>query len=132
MMLFDGISAETRRTEPLLWVRRLVLFEQLEPPTAIRDVSLHPGMNIVWGIETDGKGDKFAPGHGVGKTTFCRLIRYCLGEVRFGQEHVCREVRNTFPNGYVAAEIVVAGETWSVLRPFNTHRASYAAIGHRR
>ena len=126
MKLFNGFSAETLRTEPLLWIRRLVIYERLEPATTIRDVPLHPGMNIIWGIEAEGNGDKFTPGHGVGKTTFCRLIRYCLGEARFGQEHVCREVRNTFSDGYVAAEIIVNGETWSVLRPFNTHRPSFA------
>ncbi|MBN0055952.1 chromosome segregation protein SMC, partial [Pseudomonas aeruginosa] len=62
--------------EPRLWVRRLVIWEKPgEPP--LRDVPLRPGLNIVWTPDDNGIG------HGVGKTLFCRLLRYCLGEDKF-------------------------------------------------
>lgn len=67
------IQPPTDASGPRLWVRRVVIWR--EPGgEAIRDVELRPGFNIVW--TPDDKGI----GHGAGKTLFCRLLRYCLGE----------------------------------------------------
>lgn len=127
MPILEHADPRSNRTEPLVWFRRIVLFESLDPLTEIRDVKLGTGINIVWGIEEESDDDGFQPGHGVGKTTFCRLIRYCLGETAFGQETAMHEIRNTFPDGYVAAVLRVNGIDWAILRPFGHHRASYAA-----
>ena len=126
MPILDQLPADNVRSEPLVWVRRLVLYESLDPLQVIRDIPLHSGLNIVWGVEEENDDHEFTPGHGVGKTTLCRLIRYCLGESSFGQEHAAAEIRHTFPDGYVAAEIRVNQQDWAVLRPFGQHRASYA------
>ncbi len=126
MPILEHISCDALASEPLVWVRRIALFESLDPLIEIRSVKLGTGINVVWGIETEDADQHFEPGHGVGKTTFCRLIRYCLGESSFGQAHAVAEIRHTCPEGYVAAEIRVGGQSWAVLRPFAHHHASYA------
>jgi len=129
MPILDQLPADNVRSEPLVWVRRLVLYESLDPLQVIRDIPLRSGLNIVWGVEEENDDHEFTPGHGVGKTTLCRLIRYCLGESSFGQEHAAAEIRHTFPEGYVAAEIRLNQQNWSVLRPFGQRRASCAEAG---
>jgi len=127
MTFSDHGNCERSRTEPVVWVQRLILFESLEPLREIRTVELHPGINVIWGMEGELDGGNFQPGHGVGKTTFCRLLRYCLGEDFFGQRHAAREIRYSFRDGYVAADVRVANQAWSVLRPLGeNHRLSYA------
>lgn len=110
-----------------------MLFKSIDPIEIIRDVPLGTGINIVWGVEkdtsVDDNGADFEPGHGVGKTTFCRLIRYCFGEKVYGQQHAAKEIRATFPEGFVAIEVVIDGQPWSVLRPFDRHRPDSAQQG---
>jgi hypothetical protein len=65
-------------------------------------------------------------GHGVGKTTFCRLLRYCLGEASFGHKSLVQRIRSQMPEAFVGAEIHVAGETWAVARPLGRSHGSYA------
>src|SRR5690349_21039615 len=84
-----AVTPATGLTEPRLWVRRLAIWK--EPGgEKIRDIPLRPGLNIIW--SPDGTDDATsaeqanAIGHGSGKTLFCRLIRYCLGEGRFAIE----------------------------------------------
>jgi hypothetical protein len=81
---------------PNLWIKRLVIVR--EPGDVIRDVELHPGLNIVWSADEEGSGGEFSDygDHGVGKTLFCRLLRYCLGERRFAPTRVrlSRSVRS--------------------------------------
>ena len=63
--------------EPKVWVERIAVFESKEHGTPIREVELAKGVNLVWAREN--AGDELSLGHGVGKTSFCRLMRYCLG-----------------------------------------------------
>jgi hypothetical protein len=72
-------------------------------------------MNIIQGTSSD-LPNEFESGHGNGKTTFCRLIRYCLGEKSFGQQHVVQEVKHCFPEGHVGAIVVLDGLEWAVIR----------------
>lgn len=62
----------------------------------------------------------------MGKTTFCRLIRYCLGEKHFARPQTRERIRWTFPHGYVGAEVFVDGKRWSVARPIGNNRQSFA------
>lgn len=120
---------KTGRSEPLVWISRIALFESLDPPVRIREpITFTTGLNIVQGIEDESNSEHFEPGHGVGKTTLCRLIRYCLGEPSFGQEHAAKEIRHTFRDGYVAAEIHLHGRMWSILRPFHRQNAECAQV----
>jgi len=125
------LSPPKGRTEPRLWVRRLVIWrDQAQAP--IRDISLRPGLNIVWSPdggdqESEGAGDVI--GHGGGKTLFCRLLRYCLGEPRYASEHQRQCIAEEMPDGAVGAEIILQGQLWSVIRPFAPRKRHIAISG---
>jgi hypothetical protein len=113
-----SLNPESGRTEPRLWVRRMVIWR--EPGQVIRDITLRRGLNIVWSPDPE---TKDAPmGHGGGKTTFCRLLRYCLGEDSFAPESQRRGIRSKFPVGFVGAEILLDGREWAVLRALGERR----------
>lgn len=116
--------------EPLICFRRLLLFRSLDPLEPIREpIELRRGLNIIWGIEDD-ESEQSRPfvGHNVGKTTFCRLLRYCLGEKTFATPATTNRIQHTFQDGYVAAEIELDGELWAIARPFAARAASFARI----
>jgi uncharacterized protein YydD (DUF2326 family) len=119
-MIETTTSATTKRIRPTVWVKKIVLYKSISPVEEIRTIPFSQGMNIIQGVSNDST-EAFESGHGNGKTTLCRLIRYCLGEKSFGQEHLVAEVKHCFPAGYVGAVIEVAGEEWSVVR----------SLGHR-
>ena len=108
------------REEPTLWVRRLVLKAD---PTGepIRDVELVRGLNVVWSPAAQGI-EQRATGHAAGKTLFCRLLRYCLGEDAFADSEDTSAIRQRFPAAVVAAEVRLGGETWAVQRSLNLPR----------
>ena len=114
-----SITPEAGRREPRLWVRRLVIWR--EPGVVIRDISLRPGLNIIWSPDP-GTGSLAPIGHGSGKTTFCRLLRYCLGEDSFAPESQRRSTLEKFPQGQVGAEVIVEGRTWVVVRSLGDRR----------
>ena len=102
------------RTEPRLWIRRLAILS--DPQTIIRDVSLRPGLNIVWTPDMSNSGSG-ALAHGSGKTTFCRLLRGCLGEPGLASEAQRSRIMMRLPQGAVAAEILIDGVCWVAVRP---------------
>ena len=123
----DGAAQQlASRTRPLVWVKQIVLYESIGPVSEIRRMNFTRGVNIIQGeaSETDGE---FESGHGIGKTTVCRLIRYCLGEKTFGQKHLMEEVKYSFPQAHVGAVIEVDGMDWAVLRPLG-HRKRDCAL----
>jgi hypothetical protein len=113
-----SLTPEPGRIGPKLWVRRVVIWQ--EPNVVLRDVPLRPGFNIVW--SPDSQKPDSPIGHGGGKTTFCRLFRFCLGEDTFAPDDLRRRIGEVFPKGWVGAEIVLDGDVWTVLR----------SLGHRR
>jgi hypothetical protein len=121
-------KTSSRRTSPLIWLKQITLYKSISPLDEIRTIPFMPGLNIIQGKSDDSE-EVFESGHGNGKTTLCRLIRFCLGEKTFGQEHVVAEVKHCFPDGYVGAVIVVDGEEWAVLRTVGSHRKEYAQPG---
>lgn len=102
------------RSEPRLWVRRLAIFS--DPNTIIRDVQLKPGLNIVWTPDMSNTGNR-ALAHGSGKTTFCRLLRACLGEPGYATDAQRSRIFARLPNGLIAAEILIDGVCWVAVRP---------------
>ncbi|MAL77668.1 MAG: chromosome segregation protein SMC [Sneathiella sp.] len=113
---------------PRLWVRRVALWQ--DASTLLRDISLRPGVNIIWSpdLSTNGRG---ATPHGSGKSTFCRLIRYCLGERHFSNEDQRPLMQHKLPDGFVGAEIMVDGECWVVTRPIGMNLPSRAVQANR-
>lgn len=106
--------------EPRLWVRRLVVWSA--PGIVVRDVQLRPGLNIVWSPDPADLGPaEESPsgglGHGSGKTLFCRLIRYCLGEDRFAPDGQRDRIVLAFKDGLVGAEVILDGRPWAIIRP---------------
>lgn len=113
------------RAEPRLWVRRLILWE--EPGKEIRNIPLRQGLNIIWSPDDGSRQGQI--GHGGGKTTFCRLLRYCLGEDSFGPEAQRRALLDKMPMGSVGAEVRLNGETWLIRRSFQPLKGDYAFQG---
>lgn len=120
-------------TLPVLWVRSLTIWR--EPGDVVRTITLRPGLNFVWSPdpadtqgaqEPDRSGDL---GHGAGKTLFCRLLRYCLGEDSFAPEAQRLSIGRAFLNGWVSAEVMLHGQLWGVLRPLGANRAHFAVEG---
>ena len=113
---------------PRLWVRRLAIWEA-PGGQKIRDITLRPGLNVVWspdGFDDPSAGGVRAIGHGSGKTLFCRLLRYCLGEHRFADETQRERIALAFPNGIVGAEVMLDGVCWAVVRPLGIRRRHVA------
>lgn len=129
----DGLSImpEAGRSEPRFWVRRLVIWS--EPGEVIREITLRPGLNIIWSPDpADGTGvlsEEDTLGHGSGKTLFCRLIRYCLGEDRFSPDEQRHLITHAFPDGMVGVDVVINGVQWSVIRPIGMGRQHFAIHG---
>ena len=105
---------------PRLWVRRFAIVERLDPfaPMKDRDIPLHRGLNVVWGNGEGGELGEPLSGHSVGKTLFCRLVRYGLGEGEYAPDEFQQQVEAVLPEAYVGLEVVIKGRVWSVLRPF--------------
>jgi hypothetical protein len=104
-----------------------VIFEKIVPePVPIREVELRKGLNIVWAEEPEDE-DSSAEinGHSAGKTTFCRFLRYVLGEKTCGTKSNMELFRRELPYAYVAAELFVRQKQWAVIRPIGTGRVSY-------
>jgi hypothetical protein len=122
-----SVEVPKNLTEPRLWVRRLKIWK--EPGgEIIRDIELRPGLNIIWSPDGDDdpEGGGRAIGHGSGKTLFCRLLRYCLGEVRFADEVQRDAISTAFLNGVVGAEVMLDGVCWAVARPLGIGRKHFA------
>lgn len=128
MMESATINRRAVLKRPLVWVKELVLYKSIDPLAEIRQMPFSMGLNIVQGRMSDST-EPFESGHGIGKTTVCRLIRYCLGENTFGQRHVLEEVKHCFPDAYVGAIVEVEGSEWAVLRPLGTRRKQFALQG---
>ena len=129
-----SVSPPVGVNEPALWVRRLTIWRS--PSEPVRDIPLRPGLNFVWSPdpadvqaqrELDVAQDDV--GHGAGKSLFCRLLRYCLGEDRFAPEAQRLSIGREFLNGWVSAEVMLRGQMWGVLRPLAMGRGHIAAPG---
>jgi hypothetical protein len=109
-------------------VRRLVIWS--EPGTKIREIRLKPGLNIVWSPDASDRGRPTGTGsslgHGSGKTLFCRLLRYCLGEERFAPDGLRDAIASAFKDGLVGAELVLDGRAWAIVRPLAFARRTVA------
>ena len=65
--------------------------------------------------------------HGSGKTTFCRLLRACLGEPGYATDVQRSHIIARLPNGLIAAEIVVDGVCWVTVRPLGLPGGEFVA-----
>jgi hypothetical protein len=125
------VKLDSSRAEPRLWVPRIVIWEK--PGEIIRDIRLRRGLNIIWspdpGAALADLGRDAGSGHGAGKTLFCRLLRYCLGEDTFSNGEQRRGIVELLPGGLVGAEVVINGKPWAVIRPIGQTRKHMAREG---
>lgn len=121
-------QAPVGRSGPRLWIRRLVIFS--DPDSIIRDVKLRPGLNIVWSPDMS-SGEGRALAHGSGKTTFCRLLRACLGEPGFGSETQTKRIMSRLPNGKIACEVMVDGNCWVAVRSLGVPGSDFVIEANR-
>lgn len=118
---------------PHLRVQRLVLVESRVPRTKFiedRDLRLHPGLNIVWAHELpaeEGATEKDRAGHGVGKSTFCLMLRAVLGDDGLAVNTMCSHLADHYSSGGIAAEVLAGGKTLAVFRAFGP--GSFAIAG---
>lgn len=122
-----SVTAPPGVTQPALWVRRLTIWRA--PGDPVRNIEFGPGLNFIWSPDpADVQGPREAGdlGHGAGKTLFCRLLRYCLGEDRFAPEAQRLSIGTAFLNGWISAEVMLNGVLWGVLRPLGVGRGHFA------
>lgn len=112
-------SRHNKRLPPCLWIQRIALFSSFSPGAKFQEVTFTRGLNLIVGVDSpdQAREDDFG-GHSVGKTTLCRLIRYCLGEPTFSTAQDQKLIRDNFPQGWVGCEAYIDGTLWSVLQPF--------------
>lgn len=122
-------------TEPAFWIAELRLLSRLstESDAVIRTISLQKGLNILWseGSEVDGPVDQRGRGHGAGKTSFCRAIRYILGEKHYGNRFIRERMaaNQELSRAYVTAEIWIGNVRWGVARPLYQGGRHFAVPG---
>lgn len=121
-------TGRDQSTGPRLWVRRLAIWKNAS--TLLRDIPLRRGVNIIWSPDLSISGTGATP-HGSGKSTFCRLIRYCLGERHFANEDQRPLMQHKLPDGFVGAEIIIDGECWVVTRPIGMNVPSRSSKAER-
>ena len=134
----SGFHPNPEQTEPLLWVRELRIYRVVSPveTNLLRRIALHPGLNILWAKPRDRTSpmQRRAPGvsgHATGKTTFCRFLRYLLGESAFGNDEQRARLRDVFPDGAVVGEVHLAGTPWLICRPFRVGGSPHLAYRNR-
>jgi hypothetical protein len=122
--------------EARLWARQVRLLYRLEsdPAAEIRRVILQRGLNIVWAKPADPDESNPAArgrGHDVGKTSFCRLLRYLLGEEHYGNEELRLAIAGNekFSRAWVLGEVILDGEVWTVARPLYKGAHQFAMRG---
>lgn len=115
-----------KRPHPGIFISDFYVLRSLDNPgqQIQRHVELHRGLNILWadpnppGKALAKKRSKVA-GHTAGKSTFCRLIRYALGDVNFGNEAQEHKIIGKFRDGWVVLRVEVEGAPWIVGREGN-------------
>lgn len=123
----------THKTAPRLWIERLEIFREPHPDHRIQAIPLRRGLNVIWAREPDEDSPHaglYTAGHGVGKTSLCLLLRYCLGDRSKSIDELKAELNLEFPKGGVGAVVHVEGKAYTVFRHFNAHREGMAEPGN--
>lgn len=105
---------------PRLWIQSIALFSSFSPAAKFQEITFTRGLNLIVGLDSPNpKQEDDLGGHSVGKTTLCRLIRYCLGEPTFATSQDQKLIRENFSQGWVGCELYLDGVLWSILLPFD-------------
>lgn len=121
----------TDRSSPRLWFERLTIFSESGVANVVRTIPFQRGLNLVWAKEPAvgrASGTR-AAGHGVGKTSLCLLLRFCLGEPSKAVAELREELFGEFAQGGVVAVLHLDGQPFTMCRYFNPHKEGIACAG---
>lgn len=126
-------SLSTQKSSPHLWIERLAIFSQADAGQCIRTVDFRRGLNVIWAHEP-AAGSAYtgihAAGHGVGKTSLCLLMRFCLGDNGKSVNELREEIVGEFPHGGVGLVVHLANQTFAIFRFFNAYKDGCVANGN--
>ncbi len=114
-----------QRRAPRLWVKELAVYSEWRPDAVQQRISLRLGLNIIWAEPSE----QGAGGHAAGKTTFCRFLRYLLGDANYGSDPFRDAFRLKFPDAWIVGEVHLDGEPWVVARFTGTIGTHWTAQG---
>lgn len=112
-----------KKRSPVFWISEIRILSQLSSnlDDEIRRIPLRKGLNIVWSPpgEVDGDPLQRGRGHAAGKTSFCRAVRYLLGEEPFGNKFISARIADSEKLGraYLMAQVWLGEVPWAVARP---------------
>lgn len=121
----------TDRSTPRMWFERLDIFSEPDQAHVLRSVPFQRGLNVVWAKEPAAgraRGTR-AAGHGVGKTSLCLLLRFCLGESSKAVSELRDELFGEFAQGGVVAVLHVNDQPFTLCRYFNPHKEGFVCNG---
>lgn len=123
-------SLSRQQSSPILWIERLAIFSGPKAEHCIRSITFRRGLNVIWAHEpaSGSHTGVHAAGHGVGKTSLCLLIRYCLGDTAKSVTTLRDELSSEFPHGGVGMVIHVEDQTYSVFRYFNAYKEGLVEV----
>lgn len=122
----------TDRRQPRLWFERLIIFSEPDEAHVVRTIPFYRGLNLVWAKEPvagSASGTR-ATGHGVGKTSLCLLLRFCLGESSKAVTELRDELFGEFAQGGVIAVLHMNGQPFTLCRYFNAHKEGVVCTGN--
>jgi hypothetical protein len=127
----EAPTGETKKQRsPIFWIEEVRLLRSLStaPNQQIRRIELRRGMNIIWAppLENDDLDQRFS-GHAAGKTSFCRLLRYVLGEPKPGSNFLRERLQARLPRAWVVARVWINDKPWVIARPLAGRRRSICA-----
>lgn len=114
-----------KEKSPTFWISEIRLLTKLsdKKDDEIRHIPLAQGLNIIWSEPgaSNGPKEQRGRGHAAGKTSFCRAIRYVLGEEQYGSKFVEEKIAKSKPlnNALIYASVYIGETQWSVFRPLN-------------
>ena len=111
---------DANQKHPPLWIEEIRVYRSLSPDAEQCKYQLRPGMNILWADPGKGNAELYASGisgHAAGKTTFCRLLRYLLGEPEVGTKRFREHIAGWEPNAMLVGKVWLNGSSWIICRP---------------
>lgn len=134
--LTKEVSLSASAKNPRFWIQDLLLLSKFKDPKneVIRHFRLQRGLNILWAKPFDPESENGAAvesvtGHAAGKTLFCRMLRYLLGEKHLGNELVKDRVAANFPDGWAIGTVFIGETPWLVARPFAGKQGQFCIQG---